>query len=92
MRPTTSRFTGGYTLNVTGDCEGDCLTTITGKYGGWKVCSEYDMEQVSVYEANATGMSNNQYKRRVFRRLHSIHETCTMVSIFRVLAYTEAKM
>jgi len=45
-----------------------------------------------VYVANATGMSNNQYKRRVFKRLHSIYETCTVMSIFSVLAFTEASM
>lgn len=71
---------------------GDCLATITGIYAGCKVCIEYDREQVSVYVTNATVMSNNQYKRRVFRRLHSIYETCTVVSIFSVIAFTEVSM
>jgi hypothetical protein len=58
MRSTTSRCRGLYTLNITGGCEGDSVATTTGNYGGWKVCSEYDREQLIVYVANAIGMFN----------------------------------
>jgi len=64
MCPTTSKSRGVYTLNITGGCGGDCIATITGIYGAWKACSEYDRDQVSVYVANATGVTNNQYTRR----------------------------